>query len=115
MDEKSFPRKRDSLARARLEDAEGWDDAIPLAPKLKFPSDWEVQIIPPFCGALMRFIAHKGGKSVSVYADYNEALGFYGEPHWEIYPDVDDENVRFALADTEEMLAAVDASLTANN
>ena len=106
-----FPRKRFGLERAQMERAEGWDEAIGLAPELSFPRSWSVKIIPPFGGALMRFIVRKGRTTVSVYADFNEALGYYGEPHWEIYPNADDDNERFALADTEGMMSAISKSL----
>ena len=64
-----------------------WVGEIPF---IKFPSDWEVQIIPPFGGAVARFCVKKGDKQVSIYLDCYERLGIFGEPYWEIYPYEDD-------------------------
>lgn len=107
--------RHDSLARARLEDAERWREAIGIAPVLHFPRGWGVKVIPPFAGALMRFIVYKGEANVSVYADYHEALGYFGEPHWEIYPGPSGENDRYALADTETLIREIGKSLAKQN
>jgi len=83
-------------------------------PFLKFPSHWYVQIIGPFAGAAIRFRVslHPDGKDdVSIYADFHERLGFFGMPHWELYPDVEDNNARFALAEVNELFDAIEKSL----
>lgn len=102
----------DTLARAELECAEDWNQVIRDIPALRFPSAWSVKIIPPFGGAMVRFIAAIGeGASVSVYADFHEALGYFGEPHWEIYPGVSGENERFAIAETGALIDEIRKSL----
>ncbi|MBB6424912.1 hypothetical protein [Sphingopyxis sp. JAI128] len=101
----------DSFARAQLERAENWDEAIKAMPALHFPKSWAVTIIPPFCGAMARFLVEKGSARVSVYADFNEALGYYGGPHWEIYPGVSGENERFDISDSETLLSEIGKSL----
>lgn len=80
-------------------------------PSLKFPADWEIRIIPPFAGAVVRFLAIKNGSQVSVYLDCYDHLGFMGYPHWEIYPDSEDNNLRFEMNDTEGLINAISKSL----
>lgn len=80
-------------------------------PVLRFPSQWRVQIIPPFGGALARFVVYgKGNAQVSVYFDAYEMLGCYGEPHWEAYP-IGDNNERWAMKDWRKMFRAIDREL----
>lgn len=94
-------------------------EIIPTIPKLKFKSDWEVRITPPFAGATIRFEVFKNDKKVSVYLDYYNNLGYFkndnGElkPYWEVYllhtEDVDPQ--RFALEDSEVMLEEIEKLL----
>lgn len=44
---------------------------------------------------------------MSVYLDCYEALGYFGGPHWEIYPNEIGNNERFAIDDIDSMLAAI--------
>lgn len=59
----------------------------------------------------------KTERPISVYLDTQNALGVWmdergnPEPYWELYPDVDDENSRFALDDVEGLTAAIDAAV----
>jgi hypothetical protein len=94
-----------------MEDAEGWREAIDIIPALHFPKSWAVKIIPPFAGAMARFLVTHKGAQVSVYADFNEALGCFGAPHWEIYPGVSGENERFPIADAETLMREITKSL----
>lgn len=77
------------IDRYNLEVEEKWDHYISMIPFFKFPSYWEIQIIPPFHGALIRFMVRdsKSKKNVSVYLDVNKSLGIFedGGPYWEIY------------------------------
>jgi hypothetical protein len=81
-------------------------------PFLAFPADWEVQVIPPFCGAIVRFRARlRGGeKIVSVYFDGYNLLGIYDGPYWEAYP-IDVDTARFVLGEEAEMMKCIDAEL----
>jgi hypothetical protein len=90
-----------------------WDRWCREIPKIKFKRTWDVQVIPPFAGAVVRFVVSKGKARVSVYLDCYDNLGYFGEPHWEIYPDSEDTNARFAMNDTETLLKEIDKSLKA--
>lgn len=88
-------------------------------PYLQFPADCQIKIIPAFLSAIIRFIVRKKttprGEFVSVYFDGYSNLGHFSfpepTPHWEIFPDQDGDNARFALGDEESMLQAIEASL----
>lgn len=60
-----------------------WSNEIPF---IKFDSDWEVKIIPPFAGAVVRFLVKKNDKQVSIYLDCYDILGYHNSPYWEVYP-----------------------------
>ncbi len=71
-----------SLYDATFETRE-WVDDIP---SLRFKEEWEVQIIPPFGGALIRFLVSANDKFLSVYLDgYNMLGGVRGETYWEVF------------------------------
>lgn len=83
-------------------------------PPLHFKPEWDVRIIPPFGGAMMRFTVDHNGRHVSVYCDFFEMLGFYGEPYWEMYPRSYGDSIdvmRFPLADTEGLIRNIDEEL----
>lgn len=90
-------------------------------PYLRFKSDWRVQIIPPFGGAVARFYVSKGDKEVSVYLDRFDMLGYEGEPYWEAYQikgggddvdvDVDVDPVRFKMAEANELISHIEEIL----
>ena len=104
----------DSLARAKIEEAEEWDRVD--IPPFVVPAGWTIKLVPPFAGAMARMIvtnAH-GGK-VSVYFDAQDALGVVGFSYWEIYPienqtaaDVADNTQRFFGEDITDLVAAID-------
>ena len=90
-----------------------WDREIPY---ISFPDRFEVKIIPPFGGAMVRFtIRDKEYKDthVSVYLDCYEILGIYGgDPYWEIYPDVDGDVYRCGINETEELIKRIEISIS---
>lgn len=90
-------------------------EIIEKIPCLKFPSDYEVKIIPPMAGAIIRFHIKKGKALVSVYLDFYDMLGYYGSPYWEIYPYKDGDTYRCGLNDTDELLEAIEESLEKQN
>jgi hypothetical protein len=79
-------------------------------PFLRFRPEWEVRVIWPFGGAAARFLVRKGEASVSVYADFDDSLGCYGAPYWEIYPHTDD-TWRGPLADGEGLIEAISVAI----
>ena len=87
-----------------------WSTEIP---DLNFDPFWEVRVVPPFGGAVIRFYVKNmfNGRFVSVYLDCYAHLGAVDEPYWEIYPDKTGDASRFALHDTENLLKEIRASL----
>lgn len=75
-------------------------------PYLTFPSDWKVQVSPPFGAAVVRFRVKSKGKEVSVYLDCYDSLGYFGSPYWEVYP-YDYDVYRVAMNDTKELMEAI--------
>lgn len=74
----------------------------------------EVQISPPFSGAVVRFRVKKDKAEVSIYLDCYDRLGFYGEPYWEVHPHEGDV-YRCDMADTESLLNAIKHSISEQN
>lgn len=105
----------DYMARPLIEKKEGWREAIGEIPFLSFPKGWEIQVIPPFGGAMARFCVRKGEAEVSVYADFNDALGIVGQPYWETHPNTDDDCDRFLINETDELIASISKSLAWQN
>ena len=91
----------------RIMEYTNWCGEIPY---ITFPSDWQVQVIPPFAGAVVRFKIKKGDASVSIYLDCYDILGCYGQPYWEVYPHEDDV-FRCDMEDTETLLRAIAESI----
>ena len=99
-----------SLKRAELEHAENWEHID--IPELVFPTGWRVKPMPPFNGALARFIiTNTHDVRVSVYFDPHGALGACQSPYWETYPHSgdltiadDDDTNRWFGSETTEML-----------
>lgn len=50
------------LIRAQIETSEDWRGWCKKIPELHFDNDWNVRIIPPFAGALTRFVISKNNK-----------------------------------------------------
>ena len=76
-------------------------------PHIKFPADWEVQIIPPFSGSIARF---RVNDKVSVYLDGYDLAGLEGEPYWEVYPHKGDV-YRCAMNNVDDLIMAIQESL----
>lgn len=81
-----------------------------IIPAINFPSDWDVKIIPPLGGALIRFLVVNEGIHVSVYLDADDSLGFVGSPYWEVYP-VDSDVERFDINDVSGLLSSIAKSI----
>jgi len=85
-------------------------------PFIKFKEDWLIQLVPPFGGADVRFIAKKGNNEVSVYFDSKNRLGFMDAPYWEAYPlQGDAETARFFKDEIEGLIDFIEDSLNKDN
>ncbi len=100
--------------RIKTESAYQWREWIPKIPYLKFPSNWGIQIIPPFGGAMARFCVKTGNdphvRNVSVYLDCHEELGCCDEPYWEVYP-YNGDTYRCGINETKKLIRAIEHSL----
>lgn len=107
------------IPRLQVEKTEKWNDWLGKIPYLRFPANWHVQVIPPFCGAMARFRVKTATMTedshVSVYLDCYEQLGCFDEPYWEIYPDEFGETARFAMNDVDGLLTAIGKALEAKD
>ena len=82
-----------------------WSKKLPY---FHFDKEWDVKIIPPFQGAIIRFYISYNGKFVSVYFDAYSELGWmYYEnenpvPYFEYF---DGEDIyRYYLDQSEQMM-----------
>lgn len=94
-------------ARALIEGHYEWRKWCNEIPYIKFPGNWEVKAIPPFGGAIIRYvIRHENSieNNVSIYLDCYGELGAMDQPYWELYPDTDDNTVRFYINETDLLL-----------
>jgi hypothetical protein len=89
-----------------------WTGEIPF---LQFPSDWEVKVIPPFGGAIVRFMIRKENANVSVYLDCYGELGAVNEPYWEAFPSIDGDVHRSLMSETDDLLEAISISIEDQN
>lgn len=98
-----------SQLRYEVEKQEDWRGITDSIPFLKFPATWEVKVIPPWAGAVGRFLVKlPGGAVKSIYLDWYDALGIYQEPYWEVHP-VNGDIGRCPVADTKELLRLIKA------
>lgn len=99
------------LKADEIQEYKKWAKKIP---PLNFPEDWNVQIIPPFGGAVVRFVVTRDdtpGKSISVYLDCYSRLGAMDRPYWEIYPNHQDDTNRYFMEETDELIYGIDRAL----
>lgn len=82
----------------------------PKIPYLKFPSDCEVKVIPPFGGANVRFLVKKNEKVISVYLDCYANLGAMDVPYWEIYP-YQGDTYRCFLNEADDLMEKIEEEL----
>ncbi len=90
-------------------EARKWCGKIPSIP---FKEGWLVQIIPPFAGAVVRFLVTTPytKDSVSVYLDCYGMLGACDHPYWEVYP-YDENTFRCDMNDIDALVEAIDYAL----
>ncbi len=106
------------IERFNIESNEGWRTWAKKMPYLKFDSDWEVAVIPPFAGAIARFVVKKESAYVSIYFDAYSRLGWMWDeeknepsPYWEIYPAADGDVSRYYLGEENQMIDDIRKSL----
>ena len=100
------------LKRAEVERDEKWREASTFAAELTFQNNWKVRIIPPWAGAMARFVVSKGDNRVSVYFDTDDRLGIMGKrPYYEIYPAPDGDTARYYPEEADQMMTAIRRSL----
>ena len=96
--------------RLNLEISEQWRLFIDTIPALKFPPEVTVKIIPPFGGAIARFILSYKDKTISVYLDAFSRLGAMDEIYWEAYP-INGDIDRYIMEDTRGLMQAINTEL----
>jgi hypothetical protein len=85
-----------------------WRKWVKEIPALNFPPEWKIRIIPPFLGAVIRFVVVTEFGEVSVYLDAYDNLGCMGmNPYWEIYPGKSGDPDRFMLNETTELIEGI--------
>lgn len=94
------------ITRYKTENQEKWREIIKEIPTLNFKKEWNVRIIPPFGGAMARFLIEHNNKSISVYLDWYSRLGVMDQPYYEIYDGVD--TMRYYLNETDKMMDDID-------
>jgi hypothetical protein len=96
----------------RMSELFEWDKWMREIPSIPMKRNWRMSVIPPFGGAVVRFIVHKGNASVSVYLDCYDKLGCMDmKPYWEIHPSVDGDCKRFWMHEVDELVDEISKSL----
>lgn len=106
-----------NVLRGLIESQEKWLLWLDKIPYLNFPSTWQVKVIPPFAGAMIRFFVRTHrmpeDRRVSVYLDCDNKLGVSDGPYWEVYP-LRDDVFRCTMKNTEALMDGIqDAILEA--
>jgi hypothetical protein len=99
--------------RSIVETQEKWRESIQQIPYISFKEGWEVSIIPPFGGAMARFLVREKSNQkgrVSVYLDYFDNLGCVGKPYWEVYP-IGNDTARHLLNETDDLVKTIEQAL----
>ena len=84
-------------------------------PALHFKKEWDVTIIPPFGGAVIRFCIEHNDKHVSVYFDGYSDLGYMIDennkpiPYFEYYDG--DDCYRYYMNESEQMMNDIEKFL----
>lgn len=100
--------------RSQVDKEYEYNKWITEMPYFTLPVNYEIKVIPPFGGAVSRFLVRDRQKhraAVSVYLDCYDMLGYFGEPYWEMYPDVDGDVNRFPMSDVDSLLENIEKSI----
>lgn len=104
-----------NIDRYELESDEKWLEWAHKIPSISLPPEWLIQVIPPFCGAMVRFrvrtLKIPVDMGVSIYLDCYDNLGSYGSPYWEAYP-VHGNTFRCGINEVQKLLLAIRESIT---
>lgn len=96
------------VERSRVEKREDWRRWVREVPSIEFPSGWKVKVIPPYAGAMVRFLVElPDGRKKSIYLDVFDALGCVGKPYWEVHPCNGDCD-RCLMDDVAELITLID-------
>lgn len=97
-----------TMMRYKIEEQQSWREETKSIPFIQFPSDWKVQIIPPFGDAIVRFrVEIEEGVHRSIYLDGRNSLGYWGDGYyWEVYPYRGDTG-RCDMEDISELLRMI--------
>jgi hypothetical protein len=91
-----------------VESEKKWREIFHKIPFIKLPDGCLISIRPPITMADARFIVKRpDGNEISIYLDLHDNLGHCGEPHWEVYPDVDGSNSRCKMDDVETLVRII--------
>ncbi len=99
-----------TFKRLEVELEEKWVECAEKIPYIPFPRGWQVQVIPPFGGAIARFRVKKKKGWVSVYLDVYGRLGYMNGPYWEVYP-VDGDVGRCYMDEIPKLLEIISKAL----
>lgn len=107
--EKLHTRLSACLKRDEIMETPVWVEKIP---SLSFPSHWKIQIIPPFCGAIVRFRAYGPAGKCSVYLDGYYILGCFDGPYWEVFSDnLEFETERCHMEDVDGLMTIIKTAI----
>ena len=80
-----------------------WVKEIPF---ISFNPKWKVKVVPPFTGAVIRFVVSFNNREISVYLDCYRTLGTCSHPYWEAYP-INDDTARFGMNDVDSLIETI--------
>lgn len=99
-----------NIDRYKIESEEKWRKWTLKIPSIKFDPEWSVRIIPPFGGAMARFLVEANGSTSSIYLDCNNSLGYKDGPYWEVCP-VNGDVGRCMIDETDKLILLIRESL----
>lgn len=81
-----------------------WAQEIPA---FEIPQGYKIKVIPPFRGALVRFLVIDSltEKEISIYLDGYNLLGYYNGAYWELYPNMAEDVSRYPINSIDKVIA----------
>ena len=105
---RSYEKQKVITEYEKLQEHMKWQKELPT---FHFEKEWNVKIIPPFSGAVIRFAIKYNGKYISVYFDGYSELGYVFDeennpiPYFEYYNGT--ECYRYRIDESEKMMADI--------